>query len=290
MSDSNVIIQDSNKLEASYSQKIDNLEQEVSRILELDELDAYIYLNLLRIGPVTASTLAKELNIERTKAYRTVDKLLGLRIVSTTFSKPKLCIANKPDEVINSLLKQKETQISRMRKTKKYIVKRIEETIPTNYTSNLPTFNIAQGTDKIFSDIEKLIENAEGVVYIVTTLRDLSKMYHTNIPEKIQACKNNGIEVRLVTEKPNDKFLPFVRKLNATKTRFGKLSSRGRMVVEKDRQMIMSDVVWGDSDQTDVESDCGVCTNSTEMVNNIFTLCDFLWTSFRPLKTVNVQV
>jgi len=261
MSKPNVIIQESNTLGVSSGQKIDNLEREVSKILEFDELDAHIYLNLLRIGPITASALAKELGIERTKAYRTIDKLLGLKIVSTTFSKPKLCIANS-----------------------------IEETIPTNYTSNLPTFNIAQGADKIYSDIEKLLENSKNVVYIVTTLKDLSKMYHTNIPEKIQECRKGGGEVRLLTEVPSDRFLPFVKKFGATKTRFGKLGSKGRMIVEKDKQMLMSDVIWRDSDQTDVETDYGVCTNSTEMVNNIFTLCDFLWNSFKPVKTINVRV
>ena len=85
------------------SQKIVQLEQEISEILELEELDSHIYLNLLRMGPVTASSLAKELNIERTRAYRTVDKLLNLKIVSTTFSKPKLCVANKPEEVLENL-------------------------------------------------------------------------------------------------------------------------------------------------------------------------------------------
>ena len=285
MSDLNIIGKEGKvEQDVSFNQKIDNLEQELSKILELDELDAHIYLNLLRIGPVTASALAKELNIERTKAYRTIDKLLSLKIVSTTFSKPKLCVANKPDDVIKGLLKQKETQISRIRKTKEYVIKRIEETIPTNYTSNLPTFNIAQGKDKIYSDIEKLLESAKNVVYIVATLKDLSKMYHTNIPEKIQVCRENGGEVRLLTQSPNDRFLPFVKKFGATETRFGKLNSKGRMIVEKDRQMIMSDVTWGDSDQTGVEYDYGVCTNATEMVNNIFTLCDFLWSSFKPIK------
>jgi len=73
---------------------IDELSSQISKVLDLEELDAQLYLNLLRMGPVTASALAKELNIDRTKAYRTIDKLLHLKIVSTTFSKPKLCIAN----------------------------------------------------------------------------------------------------------------------------------------------------------------------------------------------------
>jgi len=270
--------------QTSSSKKIENLEQEISKILELDDLDAHIYLNLLRMGPVTASALAKELRIDRTKAYRTIDKLLRLKIVSTTFSKPKLCVANRPEDVLKTVLEQKETQVDKLKNTKNYLVKRIKETIPTNFSSNLPVFHISQGRENIYSDIEKLIENAKDVVYIVTTLKDLSKMYHSNIPEKIKICEKNGGQVRVLTEISNPKFLPFIQRFGATDFRIGKLSSRGRMVVEKGQQMIMSDVVWGDSDLSNVESDYAICTNSIEMTNNIFILCSLLWDNSKSLK------
>jgi len=270
--------------QTSSSKKIEDLEQELSKILELDDLDTHIYLNLLRMGPVTASALAKELQIDRTKAYRTIDKLLRLKIVSTTFSKPKLCVANRPEDVLKTVLQQKETQVDRLKTTKNYLVKRIKETIPTNFSSNLPIFHISQGRENIYSDIEKLIENAKDIVYIVTTLKDLSKMYHSNIPEKIKICEKNGGQVRVLTEISNPKFLPFVQRFGATDLRIGKLSSRGRMIVEKGQQMIMSDVVWGDSDSSSVESDYAICTNSNEMTNNIFILCSLLWDNSKSLK------
>ncbi len=270
--------------QASPNQRIAVLEQEISKILELEELDAHIYLSLLRMGPVTASALAKELHIDRTKVYRTVDKLLALKIVSTTFSKPKLCVANKPEEVIKNVLQLKQTQVNKIRNTKDYLIKRIQETIPINYSSNIPTFHVVQGTVNIYSDIEKLIENANGIVYILTTLKDLSKMYHTDIPEKIKICEKNGGQVRLLTEVTKVEFLPFMKRFGATETRIGKLSSRGRMIVEEGKQMLMSDAVWGDSDQSNIDSDYAINTNSGEMVNNIFILCDLLWANSKPLK------
>jgi len=49
-------------------------------------LEAKIYLNLLRVGPISASALAKDIDIERTKMYRTIEKLINQNIVSSTFS------------------------------------------------------------------------------------------------------------------------------------------------------------------------------------------------------------
>ena len=268
---------------------IDELELEISRILDLDELDAHIYLNLLRMGPVTASSLAKEINIDRTKVYRTIEKLSNLKVVSTTFSKPKLCVANKPEDVIKNVLQKKETQVNNIRDAKEYLVDRIKKTIPTNYTSNLPTFHITQGTSNIYSDIEKLIENAKDDVYIITTLKDLSKMYHSSIPEKIKICEKNGGKIKLLTELNNYNFLSFISRFGATETRIGKLSSKGRIIVEKGKQMIMSDVIWNDSEQKNVVYDYAICTNSIEMVNNIFILCNLLWKNSKPINYKNRQ-
>jgi len=286
---SSILETDEIEVSTATAQKVIQIEQELAKVLDIDDLDAHIYLNLLRMGPVTASALAKELHVDRTKAYRTIDKLLNLKIVSTSFSKPKLCIANKPNDVLKIVLEKKESQVKKIRTAKDYIIRCIEETIPTNYSSNLPTFHITQGTQNIYSDIEKLLENAKGIVYIVTTLKDISKMYHTNIPEKIKICEKNGGEVRLLTEVSNNEHLPFVSRFGATEARIGTLSSKGRMVVEQKSQMIMSDIVWGDSDQTSVQSDYAICTNSSEMVNNIFILSNLLWENAKALKKRSKQ-
>ena len=55
--------------ELSSLQNIDSLGTQLSSILGLDDLEAKIYLNLLRVGPISASALAKDIDIERTKMY-----------------------------------------------------------------------------------------------------------------------------------------------------------------------------------------------------------------------------
>ena len=100
-------------------------------------------------------------------------------------------------------------------------------------------------------------------------------MYHTSIPEKIKLCERNGGEVRLLTENTDKRLLSFVNRFGATETKFGKLSSKGRIIVEQNKQMIMSDATL--KENHNVESDFAFSTNSHEMVNNIFTLCSFLW-------------
>ena len=275
---------------------------QLSSILDLETVEARIYLNLLRLGPVTASSLAKELDVDRTKTYRTIDKLLNMSIVSTTISNPKLCIATKPEEVLKIVLQKKQDDINRVEKIGKNVIQKINKIVPITDGHYVPTFRTVQGRANIYSHIEKLLEDSSKMIYIVTTSEDILRMYHTAVPEKIKECIDNGGTVRILTSTDDNKFIPLIERLKPTETRLGKLPSKGRIIVEDGKQMIMSDVMNAsdfanmensrlphDSFSIGADTDFALWTNSAEMVNNIFSLCKFLWRTSKPLKKLDIK-
>jgi sugar-specific transcriptional regulator TrmB len=272
----------------SYQEQVSGIATELEEILDLDGLEAKVYLNLLRIGPITASALAKELDIDRARMYRTVDKLVSRNIISTTLSSPKLCIAVDPHDALKIALGKKEDEVNKIKKSGEAIIDKINNEITTNQITTVPTFRVVQGRQNIYADIAQLIENTTDVIYIATTLDDVSRMYHSTIPEKITICEKNGGKVRLLVDMNDPKLAPFVKRFNATETRVGKLPSKGRMIVQKDKKMIMSDSATS-FQHSGSDSDFSLCTNSREMVENIFTLCSFLWDSSKTLKTIDVK-
>lgn len=273
----------------SYQDQISGIASELEEILDLDELEAKVYLNLLRAGPITASALAKELDIDRARMYRTVDKLVSRNIISTTLSSPKLCIAADPHDALKIALRKKEDEVNRIKKGGEAIIEKINNEITTKQGTNVPTFRVVQGRGNIYADIAQLIENSSDTVYISTTLEDISRMYHSAIPEKIMICEKKGGKVRLLVELDDPKLIPFVKRFNASETKICKLPSKGRMVVQKDKQMIMSDSAAASQMSTNSESDFSLCTNSSEMVNNIHSLCSLLWETAQPLATLDVK-
>ncbi len=272
----------------SYQDQVSRIATELEEILDLDDLEAKVYLNLLRAGPITASALAKELDIDRARMYRTVDRLVSRNIISTTFSSPKLCIASDPHDALKIALSKKEDEVNKIKKLGEAIIDKINDEITSNQINTVPTFRVVQGRQNIYADIAQLIENSVDTIYIATTLDDVSRMYHSTIPEKISICEKNGGTVRLLVDMNDPKLAPFVRRFNATETKIGKLPSKGRIVVQKDKKMIMSDHA-ASSQHSGSDSDFSLCTNSNEMVDNIFTLCSFLWDSSKPLKTIDVK-
>ena len=273
----------------TFQDQITGIASELEMILDLDELEAKVYLNLLRAGPITASALAKELDIDRARMYRTVDKLVSRNIISTTLSSPKLCIAAEPQDALKIALRKKEDEVNRIKKDGEAIIEKINSEITTKQGTNVPTFRVVQGRGNIYADIAQLIENSSGIIYISTTLEDISRMYHSAIPEKITVCEKRGGKVRLLVELDDPKLISFVKRFNATETKICKLPSKGRMVVQKDKQMIMSDSTAASQMSSNSESDFSLCTNSSEMVSNIHSLCSLLWNTAQPITSLDVK-
>ena len=264
--------------------QVETLSIDLQKTLDFEELESKIYLTLLRTGPITASALARDLNVDRAITYRSVDKLVNKNIISTSFSNPKLCTAIEPENVFKIILERKKGEIDKIKKTEKEIIEKISGIrYCPNQGINTPTFRIIQGRTHIYSDIAQMIENCFETIFIATTVEDISKMYHTTIPEKIKICEEKGGQVKLLVEIDDIKSIPFVKRFNATETRVCKMPSKGRIVVQKDNQMIMSD-----SNHTHYSSDIdlSVSTNAKDMVNNMDGYCRILWELAKPLKTI----
>jgi len=268
-------------LTKTYNPHHADLADELSEILSLDELETLIYLNLLRTGPITASALSKEINIDRAKAYRTIDKMSNDGIVSISFSSPKLCIATDPDEILSLALRKKEEELIKIKKGGRQIIEKIKKVVNTDNKTNVPTFRVIQGIENISSQIERILEDSTGTLYFVTTLTDVSRLYHSKIPEKIRLAQRAGGEVRLIVDDVPPKMTPFVKRFGLSEVRIGKLPSKGRIVVSKNcpttGKLLMSDSAVRGTLHESTGTECALFTNSEEMTNNIFTLCDFLW-------------
>lgn len=249
----------------------------------LEEIDSKVYMGLLQTGPVSVGNLSVKLDIDRGKTYRALNRLRNMGIVSTTFSNPTLCSAIPPVDALNVILDRKQDEMITMKNLSQKIVEDIDVIVKQTDMQEISSFVIIQGRSNIYSRIGKLLQKATGVVYLVGPPEDFMRMYHTTIPEKIQMIKDNGTEVRILTEISSEKELVFINRLEPSEVRLGKLPSKSRMIVEENRQLIMSGALNTSMDLND-ENDSVMHTNSAEMVSNMFSLCTLLWAKSKPTE------
>ena len=251
----------------------------------LDKTDATMYLGLLRIGSLTVGKMSTKLEIDRGKAYRSLNKLRDMGLITTTFSNPTICESVPPADALTTVIQRKEDEIVTMQKLSRKIIKDLKELNRPQNVSEASSISIIQGRSNIYSRTGKLIQDSSKIIYIITTAEDILRMYHTAIPEKIAMCKKNGGTVRVLTDTTNENLLPLISRLKATETRVGKLPSKSRVVVEEGGQLIMSGSIKETMDLND-DNDSILYTNSKEMINNMFSLCEHLWKKAKPVEVL----
>jgi len=267
---------------------LDNKEEELTTELAyfgLDKTDTKMYLGLLKIGSLTVGKISTKLDIDRGKAYRALNKLRGMGLVTTTFSNPTICDAVSPNEALPNVISKKEDEITTMRKLSNKIVEDLKELSRPREVSEVSNISIIQGRSNIYSLIGKMVQESNKTIYIMTTAEDVLRMYHTSVPDKIKLCKKNGGQVRVLTYTESGNVLPLIDRLCASETRIGVLPSKSRVIVEEGTKLIMSGSIRESMDLND-DNDSILYTNSTEMVNNMFTLCSHLWKKAKPLQMV----
>lgn len=256
---------------------------------DLDDIDAQMYIGLLQIGPLSVGNLAAKLDIERGKAYRSLEKLRSLGLITTTMTNPVICKPVEPQEGLTNIIQRKENEFITMQKLAGKLTDDLKDITRTQQKVDSASVSVVQGRHNIYSRIGKLFSEADSIVYVVTTGKDLIRMYHTSIPEKIKICRANGGEVRIVTDVDDQNTMSILYKLGSSEIRIGKLPSKSRMVVHEKRHLIMSGGINESMDMND-DTDSVLDSNSVEMVENMYSLCEHLWKKSKPTEPLKKLV
>ena len=259
---------------------------------DLEEIDSKLYIGLLQVGPLSVGNIASKLEIERGKAYRSLEKLRSIGLITTTLTNPIICNPIEPQEALTNIINHKENEFVTMQKLASKLATDLKDITRKQLTNDTPTVSIIQGRHNIYSRIGKMLQESVGIIYVITTEKDLLRMYHTAIPEKIKICKDKGGQIRIITDSDNSNTLAIIAKLGASETRIGKLPSKSRMIVEDQKRVIMSGGFSETMDMND-DNDSVLDSNSIEMTNNMFSLCEHLWKrskAVEPMKKIVKQV
>lgn len=100
--------------------------------LELSEIEAKLYITLLKSGPITVRELAERIDIKRTTAYLYIDQLVekGL-VVKLVKGSKKMIIANDPEDSLQSLVKHKVESANSIQTNFPALLEEISNVYPT---------------------------------------------------------------------------------------------------------------------------------------------------------------
>jgi len=242
----------------------------------LEKLESSIYLTLLEFGPCTMSELATKLEVDRGRIYRLIEKLDRCGIVILSTSKVTRCEALAPEKAFRKLIDKKQAEVNKLRSILDKVTNELGQITRPQELPKTPNFSIIEGRNSIYSRIGKLIQEANNDVYLVTTTDDFLMMLNTAIPEKIKIAKNNYIMIKILLDSQNIDLSKLSNTFDTSNIRIGNLPSKSRMIVEKEKQVMMSGIIKN-SQILNEESESILHSNSYEMTTNMFSLCNQIW-------------
>jgi len=261
-----VVLEEDEKLVESFLKKYYKLDP--------DEISSYI---ALLKKPSTLSSLSMRINVDKTKTYRTGNKLINLGLIESKSGNPKIYYAKEPKIALQLYLNTKLDELKAMQSQ----IDIVEKHLVANYTKievNSPTFVILQGMFSINMNVINLIRKSKKEVKLIMDFNELKKEYFTQLPEVIRESKSN---IRIITNPTNKVEEKFLKNFMNCKISFVDECSLPRMLITENRVMlgIAEENLRYQTNVEEFRNDPSTCflTNSPSIIQISTITFEYMW-------------
>jgi sugar-specific transcriptional regulator TrmB len=167
--------------------------------LDLSDVEAKLYLTLLKSGPTSVRDLAATIDIKRTTTYFYIDQLVekGL-IIKLVRGAKKLVSANEP-ESLKPLVEEKLAQAKTVKQDFPTILKTLANSLPQDTDMGNAEVRYYKGANGVRKIYEEALQADELLSYVNIT--DVENMFPSNINIFDQAFqKNKKLTIREIVE------------------------------------------------------------------------------------------
>jgi sugar-specific transcriptional regulator TrmB len=204
----------------------------------LDEMEAQTYVRLARLGKARASSLSSALKTNRTTTYRILERLKLIGIVESSMTRPVSFIAVEPGKALQLLIDRRKDELKNAENKFPSMLEQFTRFyMPTEETVGA-RFSILQGSEEIHRSITRLTKSADKKVSIITTARDLGKMYYSGVYEALSEARARGVLVQIVTE-VDLQSLEVVKRYEFAEIRH-QTASKMKMVVKDEEEVLIT--------------------------------------------------
>ncbi len=177
------------------------VEELVERLTEfgLDEREALAYYHLHRLGPSKASEVVQATGLQRTETYRVLDDLATKGAIDRTLERPQRFIARPLEEVLDLAMDQRRLELQDLADQRPTI----EQAWPRGGAAEVDEevrFSVVEGRTQVQGLLERMVDKAQDEVYVVALRRGLSRLEHLGLLEALEAQREAGVLVRVLTD------------------------------------------------------------------------------------------
>jgi sugar-specific transcriptional regulator TrmB len=157
--------------------------------LDLSEIEAKLYLNLLKNGPTSVRDLAGTIDIKRTTAYFYIDQLVEKSLVTKLVKGSKKLVAANPPETLHHLVEKKVEAAKKVEAIFPSILDTLTTTIPQANNKNDAEITYYKGKNGVKKIYEEALKTNELRSYV--NIEEIAEVFPDNFPLFDNTLKNN---------------------------------------------------------------------------------------------------
>lgn len=240
--------------------------------LELSDIEARLYLALLKSGATGVKELAQAINIKRTTAYIYVDLLVekGL-VIKTVKGSRKQVAAINPEEGLEELVKQKIKSAEETKSEFSGMLEAINQLTPSTQAKEEAEIKYYKGKGGVKKIYDEVLKTTELRSYV--NIEEIANVFPENFPLFDSALKRNTdmVMYEIVENSPE------------AKKRFDKAVKRDRYFYKflpENMKLTAQDILIYDNKVAIIhfkDSVSGIVLESTDLYTNFKLLFDFVW-------------
>ena len=159
------------------------------------EKEVEVYIFLVKHGAQKTGHIAKQLKKNKGLVYRILKNLQKKGLVEATLEYPTRFVAVQFEKVIDSFIKSKQKEITRIIETKKDLVSDWKKISKSELESPVEKFVVIEGRERIFQKMSQMIKETNFQLSVISTVSDLVRaeqfgvfdlVYHHRLKSKIQ--------------------------------------------------------------------------------------------------------
>jgi sugar-specific transcriptional regulator TrmB len=242
--------------------------------LDLSEIEAKLYLTLLKNGPTSVRDLAETIDIKRTTAYFYIDQLVDKGLLTKLVKSSKKVVAANPPKTLEHLVKEKVDSAKHVEESFPNILETLTTSLPQNDDTSDAEITYYKGKNSVIKVYEDAFKASELRSYI--KLVEIENAFPNNVALFQNALKNNEhIKIKeIFYDSPLSR--QEAKKIAASSDRYS------YKFMPKDIHFNSEDILIYDGKvaiihyKSNKESNC-VVLNSIDYYNNSKEFFDFIW-------------
>lgn len=256
------------------------------KIFDLNLYEVKVWAALLSRGTSTAGELSTISDVPRSRTYDILESLEKKGFVIMKLGKPIKFIALKPEEVIERVKKNLDTEAKE--KSKRLDQLRDDEVLKelnllytqgVKFVEPSDLSGALRGRNNLYNHLDMMIRGAEKTITIVTTAEGLNRKMEALMPS-FEKVKKRGVSIKIAA--------PITKTNIAIAKELGKVAEIKQLADFKARFCIVDSeellFMVMDDDKVHPSYDIGIWINTEFFASAVEQLFDVLWQKLKPVK------